>query len=473
MHSITADQLPTLIQGGMGMGISHWHLARSVAQAGQLGVISGTAIDTILIRRLQQGDPQGYMREAMRAYPNQSFAQEIYDEYFIADGKPDDASFKAAPLPQVHMHSKRAQLIVLANFCETYLAKQGHQNPIGINLLDKIAIPNLASLFGAMLAGVDVVCMGAGIPHWVPEVLERLSKWESAEIQIPTTKDGVHASITQTINPDDFGVPQQDLKCPLFLAIISSDIIGKSLLRRTNERIDGFVVENYTAGGHNAPPRKKDAQSIDDYSEKDLPNIDRIKALGLPFWLAGSCANVNQYQAAIEAGARGVQIGTPFAFCADSGMDQQVRNDAIEAIRNNSVELTTDFKASPTGYPFKVLDIYKNIQRNSPCNERTCDLGYLRSVVESEDGSLSYRCPAEPMSRYAKKGGEDQISEDKICLCNGLMATCGVPQVRNGRPEAPLITAGDSLDEVSELVRIHEHYNARDVIDYVLAPVSS
>jgi NAD(P)H-dependent flavin oxidoreductase YrpB (nitropropane dioxygenase family) len=38
---------PTIIQGGMGIGISHWGLARAVSAAGQLGVVSGTAIDTV------------------------------------------------------------------------------------------------------------------------------------------------------------------------------------------------------------------------------------------------------------------------------------------------------------------------------------------------------------------------------------------------------------------------------------------
>ena len=36
--------LPQIIQGGMGVGISGWPLARAVAQAGQLGVVSGTAL---------------------------------------------------------------------------------------------------------------------------------------------------------------------------------------------------------------------------------------------------------------------------------------------------------------------------------------------------------------------------------------------------------------------------------------------
>jgi NAD(P)H-dependent flavin oxidoreductase YrpB (nitropropane dioxygenase family) len=54
---------PTIIQCGMGVGISHWRLARAVASQGQLGVVSGTALDQIYARRLQEGDPEGQSRQ--------------------------------------------------------------------------------------------------------------------------------------------------------------------------------------------------------------------------------------------------------------------------------------------------------------------------------------------------------------------------------------------------------------------------
>ena len=54
-----------------------------------------------------------------------------------------------------------------------FLAKEGHDNPVGINLLEKVQMPNLASLYGAMLAGVDFVIMGAGIPIQIGGVLDK------------------------------------------------------------------------------------------------------------------------------------------------------------------------------------------------------------------------------------------------------------------------------------------------------------
>ena len=37
--------LPTIIQGGMGVAVSSWRLASAVARRGQLGVVSGTALE--------------------------------------------------------------------------------------------------------------------------------------------------------------------------------------------------------------------------------------------------------------------------------------------------------------------------------------------------------------------------------------------------------------------------------------------
>ena len=68
----------TIIQGGMGAGVSDWRLARAVAHTGQLGVVSGTALDTVLARRLQLGDPSGHLRRAIAAFPFQDLAERAF-----------------------------------------------------------------------------------------------------------------------------------------------------------------------------------------------------------------------------------------------------------------------------------------------------------------------------------------------------------------------------------------------------------
>ena len=89
---------PWLIQGGMGIAVSDWRLARAVARTGQMGVVSGTALDTVLARRLQLGDPDGDLRRGLDALPLPGAAERILERYFVAGGKDPDAPFVKTPM---------------------------------------------------------------------------------------------------------------------------------------------------------------------------------------------------------------------------------------------------------------------------------------------------------------------------------------------------------------------------------------
>jgi len=65
-----------------------------------------------------------------------------------------------------------------------FLAKEGHDGLVGINYLEKIQLPTLPSLYGAMLANVDYVLMGAGIPRAIPGALDHLAQGEPAQLKI-------------------------------------------------------------------------------------------------------------------------------------------------------------------------------------------------------------------------------------------------------------------------------------------------
>ena len=160
----------------MGAGISNWRLARAVARRGQLGVVSGVGLDTLLVRRIEDGDPGGYMRQAAAQFP----LRHALDRRWHATCALGTASERASTmLPDVQGHDSsaaRQQLTMLAAFVEVWLAKAGHDGLVGINLLTKIQPPNLATLYGAMLAGVDYVLMGAGIPREIPGALDRLAR---------------------------------------------------------------------------------------------------------------------------------------------------------------------------------------------------------------------------------------------------------------------------------------------------------
>ncbi len=89
VHSVSAMNavIPKIIQGGMGTGVSNWRLAQAVSRIGQLGVVSGTGLDVILARRLQDGDPEGHVRRALNNFPFPKMVQRILDTYFIPGGK--------------------------------------------------------------------------------------------------------------------------------------------------------------------------------------------------------------------------------------------------------------------------------------------------------------------------------------------------------------------------------------------------
>src|SRR5690242_8669583 len=88
---------PKIIQGGMGVAVSNYQLAKTVSQSGQLGVVSGTMIDTILARRLQDGDKLGHFRRAIEQFPIKKISQQVLNSYFIEGGKAEHEPYKAVP----------------------------------------------------------------------------------------------------------------------------------------------------------------------------------------------------------------------------------------------------------------------------------------------------------------------------------------------------------------------------------------
>ncbi|HEX9105945.1 MAG TPA: hypothetical protein VF832_01925, partial [Longimicrobiales bacterium] len=164
MSASLAQPFPMIIQGGMGIGVSDWKLARAVSLRGHLGVVSGTCIDSVFIRRLQDGDIGGHLRRAMERFTLPPAAADALKKYFQVGGRPEGTPYKLLPVWKEKVTRAREQITMLAAFVEVHLAKAGHHGPVGINLLTKVQLPNLATLYGAMLAGVDYVLMGAGIP---------------------------------------------------------------------------------------------------------------------------------------------------------------------------------------------------------------------------------------------------------------------------------------------------------------------
>jgi nitronate monooxygenase len=381
--------LPKIIQGGMGIGISNWRLARAVSQSGQLGVVSGTVLNRVLVGRLMDGDADGQMRRALSSFPFPAPVQKILERYYVPGGKLPQAPYKNIPAYTVRPPRFLEELTVIANFVEVFLAKEGHSGLVGINLLEKVQLPNLASLYGAMLAGVDFVLMGAGIPVQIPAILDRLSEHQAVTYRIDVVGASKEDDYRLSFDPEKIfpGAAHSlgQLKRPKFLPIISSVILAQALLKRSEGAIDGFVIEGPLAGGHNAPPRgplKLNEIGEPVYGEKDEVDLEKIKLLGLPFWLAGSYGHPQQLQQALAAGAAGIQVGTAVALCDESGLEAGLKQALLFKVLQGQAQVFTDPVASPTGFPFKVVQLEGSMSEQAiyEARPRLCNMGFLRNA---------------------------------------------------------------------------------------------
>jgi nitronate monooxygenase len=469
---VTTLALPTIIQGGMGIGVSSWRLARAVSSRGQLGVVSGTAIDSLLVRRLQDGDPGGDLRRAMAAFPLPGVAADALRRYFRAEGRPADEPYTMLPMYRLGVSRDRERLTMLASFVEVWLASEGHDGVVGINLLTKVQLPNLATLYGAMRAGVDYVLMGAGIPREIPGVLDAFAAQRAASLRLDVEGAAVGRIEQLRLDPAEHweGVPPP-LRRPAFLAIIASNSLATMLGRKASGVVNGFIIEGPTAGGHNAPPRG--APSFNErgeplYGERDEVDLAGIAGLGLPFWLAGGTGSPEALRTALAAGAAGIQVGTLFAYADEAGLAAEYKQSVLEHAARGEADVHTDPRASPTGYPFKVVRWPADPLESAAPRTRVCDLGYLRTAYARPDGRIGYRCAAEPVEAYIEKGGMVEETEGRRCLCNALMANVGHAQVREaGRVEPPLLTSGDDLAGIGAFLGGRTRYTAGDVLDYL------
>ena len=288
--------------------------------------------------------------------------------------------------------------------------------------------------------------MGAGIPLKVPGVLDKLSRGQKATFPIDVA--GMDKEYFMEFSPEAFweAAGKPDLAAvshqrPKFVPIVSSVVLAQSMLKRADgegptKGIDGFVVELSTAGGHNAPPRgfrydpvaKSHAMDLNERGEPvygpkddvDLRKFAKVVEGKVPFWMAGAYAHADKFRDAIALGAQGVQVGTLFALSKESGMEDSVRKSILKTIaEEGDMAVFTDPVASPTGYPFKVLEMPGTLSDDQEyvARPRLCSLGYLRSAYVKDDmGNIGYRCPAEPVKDWVQKGGEVEATVGRKCL---------------------------------------------------------
>jgi nitronate monooxygenase len=461
----------------MGVGVSGWKLARTVAQYGQLGVVSGTYLEGLITRRLQDGDMDGAIRKAFSRFPHAEIAKRVIQRFYVEGGKDQYRPYKLVPRHSLASARELTELTILCNFAEVYLAREGHNGLVGINYLSKIELPTLASLYGAMLAGVDFVLMGAGIPRAIPGILDGLSQMQRVRLRLDVKNCQQDDCFEIDFDPLEYNyLGAQNLKRPNFLAVVSSPTLAQALVKKGSGKIDGFVVEHHTAGGHNAPPRGTYATNLQgepSYGPRDECDPAEFRKIGVPFWWAGSCASPEKLKEALAFGAAGIQVGTAFAFCRESGIKAEIKEKVIAKICSGNASVKTDPLASSSGFPFKVLDLENSVSKDDVYHARSriCDIGYFRSAYKKNDGSVGFRCPAEPAEDYERKGGNAQDTIGRKCLCNGLLATVGYAQVQEGNYLEPaLVTAGKDVSSIGRFIlEGQSSYSAIDVLDVLLS----
>ena len=303
----SGEGLPEIIQGGMGVAVSGCRLARAVAALGQLGVVSGTALDVVLARRLQRGDPTGELRRAIRAFPDPVVGERVLESHLVPGGQGRGMPFANLAMFTAAPTLRRQELAVVGGFVEVFLAKEGHRGPVGINFLEKIQLPTPATLYGALLAGVDYVLVGAGIPRDIPGLLDGLVQHQPVTLPLHVTNAAADDRFELRFDPHEIvAKPLPTLRRPRFLAIVASATLAINLARRAGG-VDGFVVEGPTAGGHNAPPRGPLtlADGSPSTARATRSTSRGSASSGCPFWLAGSCATPERLRRARARRRRG------------------------------------------------------------------------------------------------------------------------------------------------------------------------
>ncbi|KAF0110331.1 MAG: 2-nitropropane dioxygenase [Chloroflexi bacterium] len=504
-----------LIQGGMGVYVSNWRMAKAVAMEKPgltAGTVSGTGLDWVYARLLQLGDPGGHIHRAMVAFDagfGIDIGRKIYERYFIDGGKASTARFKNAPQQIVHgldgsnviplpvqpaapvaltLDKNIIELLIATGFAEVWLAKEGHDGNIFINFLKKVELPLVYTMYGAMLAGVDGVIVGAGNPDGLPAICSRLVNHQAITIDLSVLYREPGEVFYVPFDPRlvaDGKLAQKTLRRPAFLAIASLENLVNSLAHSQSEAPDGFIIEHHTAGGHNAGPQgplQVDNKGQPIYSQLDEPDLQAIRSIGLPFWLAGGYGSREKLQQALNAGAAGVQAGSVFALTEESGMKSVYRTAILNEIKKGTTDAaliqTTLF--SPTGFPFKAVQLDDTLANDAvySARPRVCDIGLLQQGGFSKpdaDGKrrLLQRCPAAPVEGFINKRGLPHNTEGRRCLCNGLLSCVGLGQVNEQAgeliEEPAIVTLGNHLDGIRRLSRQGQTpYWVRDVVNDIL-----
>ena len=275
------------------------------------------------------------------------------------------------------------------------------------------------------------------------------------------------------------GEAAHGMTVPRFLAIVASVDLAAGLAGDPATRPFGFIVEGPSAGGHNAPPRgprQLDELGQPVYDDRDAVDLEAARCDRAAV-LAGRCLRDprRDWPRPGPRGAMGIQVGTAFAYSQESGLADSLKRQVLGEVLAGTLDVRSDWRASPTGFPFRVIQLEGTVSDPEIAAGRkaVCDLGALRSPYKKANGDIDYRCPAEPLAVYTRKGGRAANAEGRRCLCNALLSAADLPQQRpDGSVEPAIVTSGDDFRAVEALASNGSAggpYLASAVVDYLRA----
>ena len=235
---------------------------------------------------------------------------------------------------------------------------------------------------------------------------------------------------------------------PAFLAIVASTTLARRCCAR-QWRVDGFIVEGPTAGGHNAPPRGK-MQLTDTgravYGARDDVDIEMPRPR--PAVLAGR--RLRLPEGVRRCRGRSGRPGRHRLRAAATNRASPDYRRCSPQVRDGDVRGQTDPLASPTGFPFKVAEL-PGRSRRTRLRARSRDLRPRLPARGLPPGrrQLGYRCAAEPVLAYVAKGGEveDTAGPQVHLQCADGHGRPWAGARRQAR-RAGIVTSGDALVEL-------------------------
>lgn len=442
--------LPRIIQDGLDAMIATWPLARAVARTGQLGMVSGTLLPVVTARRLQDGDRDGHLRRAFEHFPFAGIARRVWETFFRPGGRAPGEPYPPILQPHLEQGPVLTELAVLAGFAEVFLASEGHKGPVGIHFAAKARLPMLPTLYGALMAQPAWVSLrdpDAG----VLEAVKRLCAGQPASIEAilgPTPPGG---AVRCCFDPAGF-LAQTPPRLPMPALLIRGDE-PETLARLADgcEEVQGVACP--MPGGDALAARQA---------------LAPLRHAARPFWLSGLPPEPESLPRALESGAQGLLVGLPFLYCEESELAADWKRVVVERVEQAPARLAVDFHSTPVGYELPILHIEGTAAEETVFRrrDRFCDVGFLRQVCRTPEGTLTYRCPGEHLAAWQHKGGSPEAAEAQRCFCNGLLAALGLGQVRSGGyMERPLLPAAKDLRALRRFCRPGaRHFTAAEVV---------